>query len=108
VFNPISLTITRPRRRGTLSSSLTESNPDAGKNAEAINQLTRETMQDTDADEVVTQTIGAVKLRNELYKYAMKLTAEGDKRMLDYLLNNSWHSRAGLLLKEMRDACSNL
>lgn len=79
---------------------LKATNPDAKNNAEAINQLTRETMQEvnvaedaTEAErnafEVIKQTVGMSKLRNELYKYAIKLAGQGDNSMLNYLLNNS-------------------
>lgn len=79
---------------------LKATNPDAQNNAEAINQLTRETMQEVDvaedatederkAFEVIKQTVGMSKLRNELYKYAIKLAGQGDNSMLNYLLNNS-------------------
>jgi Spy/CpxP family protein refolding chaperone len=87
VFNSDIVNDNQTKKAWNLIQNLESTNPSAGKNAEAINQLTRETMQDVDADEVVKQTIGAVKLRNELFKYAMKLTAQGDKKMLDYLLN---------------------
>jgi hypothetical protein len=36
----------------------------------------------------VKQAIAAAKVRNELFAYAMKLTADGDLKMLQYLLNN--------------------
>jgi hypothetical protein len=79
---------------------LKSTNPDAKNNAEAINQLTRETMQEVDvaedateaernAFETIKQTVGMSKLRNELYKYAIKLAGQGDNSMLNYLLNNS-------------------
>jgi len=79
---------------------LKATNPDAKNNAEAINQLTRETMQEVDvaedateaernAFETIKQTVGMSKLRNELYKYAIKLAGQGDNSMLNYLLNNS-------------------
>jgi hypothetical protein len=67
---------------------LERSNPDSGKNAQAINELVRESIQDTQADEIVKQAIGGAITRNELLKYAIKLRAQGDSRMLDYLLNN--------------------
>jgi hypothetical protein len=78
---------------------LKATNPDAKNNAEAINQLTRETMQEVDvaedatesernAFETIKQTVGMSKLRNELYKYAIKLSGQGDNSMLNYLLNN--------------------
>ena len=74
-------------------------NPDSSSNAEAINQLTRETMQEVDiaedategerqAFEVIKQSVGATKLNNELFKYAIKLAGQGDNSMLNYLLNN--------------------
>jgi hypothetical protein len=74
-------------------------NPDSAGNAEAINQLTRETMQEVDiaedategertAFEAIKQTVGATKLNNELFKYAIKLAGQGDNSMLNYLLNN--------------------
>ena len=74
-------------------------NPDSTDNAEAINQLTRETMQEVSvaedsteverqAFEAIKQTVGATKLNNELYKYAIKLAGQGDDSMLNYLLNN--------------------
>jgi hypothetical protein len=88
VFNSDTVNDNQTKKAWNLIQQLDSSNPEAGKNAEAINQLTRETMQDVEAEDIVKQTIGAAKLRNELYKYAMKLTAEGDKKMLDYLLNN--------------------
>jgi hypothetical protein len=88
VFNSDTVNDNQTKKAWNLIQQLDSANPDAGKNAEAINQLTRETMQDVEAEDIVKQTIGAAKLRNELYKYAMKLTAEGDKKMLDYLLNN--------------------
>jgi predicted metal-dependent hydrolase len=67
---------------------LERSNPDSGKNAQAINELVRESIQDTQADEIVKQAIGGAITRNELLKYAIKLRSQGDSRMLDYLLNN--------------------
>jgi hypothetical protein len=88
VFNSDIVNDNQTKKAWNLIQQLDSANPEAGKNAEAINQLTRETMQDVEAEDIVKQTIGAAKLRNELYKYAMKLTAEGDKKMLDYLLNN--------------------
>jgi hypothetical protein len=74
-------------------------NPDSAGNAEAINQLTRETMQEVgvaedategerQAFETIKQTVGATKLNNELFKYAIKLAGQGDNSMLNYLLNN--------------------
>lgn len=74
-------------------------NENSAENAEAINQLTRETMQEvsapegsTDAEEKafesIKQTVGAAKLRNELFQYAIKLAGQGDNSMLNYLLNN--------------------
>jgi hypothetical protein len=74
-------------------------NPDSSSNAEAINQLTRETMQEAGvaedategerkAFETIKQTVGATKLNNELFKYAIKLAGQGDNSMLNYLLNN--------------------
>ena len=74
-------------------------NPDSTNTAEAINQLTRETMQEVSvaegategerqAFEAIKQTVGATKLNNELFKYAIKLAGQGDNSMLNYLLNN--------------------
>ena len=78
---------------------LQATNENSSENAEAINQLTRETMQEvsvaedaTEAErqvfEVIKQTVGAAKLRNELFQYAIKLAGQGDNSMLNYLLNN--------------------
>jgi hypothetical protein len=78
---------------------LQATNANSAENAEAINQLTRETMQEVDVAEDATeaerkvfeaikQTVGATKLNNELYKYAIKLAGQGDNSMLNYLLNN--------------------
>jgi hypothetical protein len=78
---------------------LVVTNPDSTSTAEAINQLTRETMQEVSvaedategerqAFEAIKQTVGATKLNNELYKYAIKLAGQGDDSMLNYLLNN--------------------
>jgi hypothetical protein len=74
-------------------------NENSAENAEAINQLTRETMQEVGvaedategertAFEAIKQTVGATKLNNELFKYAIKLAGQGDNSMLNYLLNN--------------------
>jgi hypothetical protein len=87
------------KKAWNLIGGLVDSNDQSVENAEAINQLTRETMQDVrppegtsgealKAFEVIKQTVGMPRLRNELFKYAIKLTAQGDKSMLDYLLNN--------------------
>ena len=78
---------------------LVVTNPDSTSTAEAINQLTRETMQEVSvaegategerqAFEAIKQTVGATKLNNELFKYAIKLAGQGDNSMLNYLLNN--------------------
>ena len=78
---------------------LVVTNENSAENAEAINQLTRETMQEVSvaedsteverqAFEAIKQTVGATKLNNELYKYAIKLAGQGDDSMLNYLLNN--------------------
>ena len=78
---------------------LVVTNENSVENAEAINQLTRETMQEVSvaedsteverqAFEAIKQTVGATKLNNELYKYAIKLAGQGDDSMLNYLLNN--------------------
>ena len=78
---------------------LVVTNPDSTNTAEAINQLTRETMQEVSvaedategerqAFEAIKQTVGATKLNNELFKYAIKLAGQGDNSMLNYLLNN--------------------
>jgi hypothetical protein len=88
VFNSDIVNDSQTKKAWDLIESIDEKNPDAGKNAQDINELTRETMQDANVDEIVKQTIGAAKLRNELFQYAIKLTAEGDRSMLDYLLNN--------------------
>ena len=82
-----------------LIEGLVVTNPDSTGNAEAINQLTRETMQEVgvaedategerQAFEAIKQTVGATKLNNELFKYAIKLAGQGDNSMLNYLLNN--------------------
>jgi hypothetical protein len=78
---------------------LQATNANSAENAEAINQLTRETMQEVDVAEDATegerkvfesikQTVGAAKLRNELFQYAIKLAGQGDNSMLNHLLNN--------------------
>lgn len=78
---------------------LVVTNPDSTNTAEAINQLTRETMQEVSvaegategerqAFEAIKQTVGATKLNNELFKYAIKLAGQGDNSMFNYLLNN--------------------
>jgi len=83
----------------SLIERLQATNENSAENAEAINQLTRETMQEVDVAEDATeaerkvfeaikQTVGATKLNNELYKYAIKLAGQGDNSMLNYLLNN--------------------
>ena len=82
-----------------LIEGLVVTNPNSAGNAEAINQLTRETMQEVGvaedategertAFEAIKQTVGATKLNNELFKYAIKLAGQGDNSMLNYLLNN--------------------
>jgi hypothetical protein len=82
-----------------LIEGLVVTNPNSTGNAEAINQLTRETMQEAgvaedategerQAFEAIKQTVGATKLNNELFKYAIKLAGQGDNSMLNYLLNN--------------------
>lgn len=99
VFNADIVNDNQTKKAWNLIQNLDSTNPDAGKNAQAINELTRETMQDVEAEEAVKQTIGAVKVRNELFKYAMKLTAEGDSKMLNYLLNNRLAFGSGTLIE---------
>lgn len=89
VFDSAIVTDNQTNKAWNLIQRLEKKNKDAGKNAQAINELTRETMQDVEAEDVVKQSIGAVKLRNELYSYAIKLAGQGDTKMLNYLLNTS-------------------
>ena len=101
------------KRAWNLISSLVATNDKSVANAEAINQLTREAMTEVKAPEgatteevktfeVVKQTVGMPKLRNELFKYAIKLTGQGDKRMLEFLLNNELNL-AGNSIKTKED-----
>ena len=109
VFDATIVNDNQTKKAWNLIQKIEEKNPESGKNAQAINELTRETMQDVEADEVVKQSIGAVKLRNELYSYAIKLAGEGDPKMLNYLLNtrlsigsgNIVEGDAGRLLQAM-------
>jgi hypothetical protein len=109
VFDASIVNDNQTKKAWNLIQKIEEKNPESGKNAQAINELTRETMQDVEADEVVKQSIGAVKLRNELYSYAIKLAGEGDPKMLNYLLNtrlsigsgNIVEGDAGRLLQAM-------
>jgi hypothetical protein len=109
VFDAAIVNDNQTKKAWNLIQKIEEKNPESGKNAQAINELTRETMQDVEADEVVKQSIGAVKLRNELYSYAIKLAGEGDPKMLNYLLNtrlsigsgNIVEGDAGRLLQAM-------
>lgn len=99
VFDASIVNDNQTKKALNLIGRLEESNPDSGKNAQAINELTRETMQDVEADDVVKQSIGAVKLRNELYSYAIKLAGEGDKSMLDRLLNTRLSIGSGSIVE---------
>lgn len=109
VFDATIVNDNQTKKAWNLIQKIEEKNPESGKNAQAINELTRETMQDVEADEVVKQSIGAVKLRNELYSYAIKLAGEGNPKMLNYLLNtrlsigsgNIVEGDAGRLLQAM-------
>jgi len=101
------------KRAWNLISSLVATNDKSVANAEAINQLTREAMTEVKAPEgatteesktfeVVKQTVGMPKLRNELFNYAIKLKGQGDSRMLEFLLNNELNL-AGNSIKTKED-----
>jgi len=101
------------KRAWNLISSLVATNDKSVANAEAINQLTREAMTEVKAPEgatteeaktfeVVKQTVGMPKLRNELFNYAIKLKGQGDGRMLEFLLNNELNL-AGNSIKTKED-----
>jgi len=55
-----------------------------GKYADEVNEITRSQMSENEKRQV-NETIGAVKLGNELFKYAVSIAAKGDLRMLQYL-----------------------
>ena len=59
-----------------------------GQYADEINELTRAQMS-VDEKRQVDETIGAVKLGNELFKYAVNLAAKGDLRMLQLLFEKA-------------------
>lgn len=61
---------------------------DGGKFADEINETTRSQMEEGEKRKV-DETIGAVKLGNELFKYAVNLAAKGDLRMLQLLFERA-------------------
>jgi hypothetical protein len=76
-----------------------------GQYADEINELTRSQMS-KDEQRQVDETIGAVKLGNELFKYAVNLAAKGDLRMLQLLFeraNDLATSGAGSISTDARN-----
>lgn len=87
VFSAAEVSDNNTKKAWTWIERMDSVNPESFQNAQAVNEFTRETMQDVDTQEVVKQTIGAIKLKNELYTYAIKLAAQGKPQMLQHLLN---------------------
>ena len=99
VFSAAEVSDNNTKKAWTWIERLDSANPESFQNAQAVNEFTRETMQDVDTQEVVKQTIGAIKLKNELYTYAIKLAAQGKPAMLQQLLNTKLALGSGELVQ---------
>jgi hypothetical protein len=84
VFNSDEVNPEQTAKAYDLIDRLSRDPKEANNYADEINELTRKELSAEEKREVA-QTIGAVKLGNELFKYAVNLAAKGDIRMLQLL-----------------------
>jgi len=84
VFNSDEVNPEQTAKAYDLIDRLSRDPKEANNYADEINELTRKELS-AEENREVAQTIGAVKLGNELFKYAVNLAAKGDIRMLQLL-----------------------
>lgn len=87
MFNSDTISQANTNRAWNLINRFAERNPESRANLSSLNQMVRESMAD-EASEEILQSIGGPTLQNELFSYAIKLAGQGDKKMLDHLLEN--------------------
>ena len=87
IFNSDTIDDSNTKKAWNIIQKIDENNPESTQYIGSINKIVAESIQEN-ADEIVKAQIGGSKLRNELFKYAIKLTGQGDRKMLDYLLEN--------------------
>jgi len=84
VFNSDEVNPEQTAKAYDLIDRLSRDPKEANNYADEINELTRKELS-AEENREVAQTIGAVKLGNELFKYAVNLAGKGDIRMLQLL-----------------------